>query len=81
VARGDPGTEYLGPAFGGSDVSPKRIILDAAIAQIAAERLRGQLLLLLDTAIKLAEQLQMATDLSTRFNELAVEVGRRRDRS
>jgi hypothetical protein len=51
------------------------IILDAAIAQIAAERLSGQLLLFRDTAIKLAEQLQMATDLSTRFNELAVEVG------
>jgi len=39
------------------------IILDGAIAQIAAERLSGQLLLFRDTAIKLAEQLQMATDL------------------
>ena len=51
------------------------IILDAAIAQIAAERLSGQLLLFRDSAVKLAEQLQMATDLSTWFNELAVEVG------
>ena len=51
------------------------IILDAAIAQITAERLSGQPLLFRDTAIKLAEQLQMATDLSTWFNELAVEVG------
>ena len=49
------------------------IILDTAIAQIAADRLSGQLLLFRDTASKLAEQLQMATDLSTRFNELAVE--------
>ena len=51
------------------------IILDAAIAQIAADRLSGQLLLFRDTASKLAEQLQMATDLSTWFNELASEVG------
>jgi hypothetical protein len=51
------------------------IILDAAIAQVAAERLSGQSVLFRDTAIKLAEQLQMATDLSTWFNELAVEVG------
>ena len=45
------------------------------IAQVAAERLSGQPLLFRDTAIKLAEQLQMATDLSTWFNKLAVEVG------
>jgi hypothetical protein len=51
------------------------IILDAAIAQVAGERLSGQPLLFRGTAIKLAEQLQMATDLSTWFNELAVEVG------
>ena len=51
------------------------IILDAAIAQIAAERLSGQLLLFRDTAIKLAEQLQMASGLSAWFNELASEVG------
>jgi hypothetical protein len=37
--------------------------------------LSGQLLLFRDTAIKLAEQLQMAADSSTRFNELAAEVG------
>ena len=51
------------------------IILDAAIAQVAAERLAGQPVLFRDSAVKLAEQLQMATDLSTWFNELAVEVG------
>jgi hypothetical protein len=51
------------------------IIFDAAIAQVAVEHLSGQPLLFRDTAIKLAEQLQMATDLSTWFNELAVEVG------
>ena len=51
------------------------IIFDAAIAQVAVEHLNGQPLLFRDTAIKLAEQLQMATDLSTWFNELAVEVG------
>lgn len=51
------------------------IILDAAIAQVVAERLTGQAVLFRDSAVKLAEQLQMATDLSTWFNELAVEVG------
>jgi hypothetical protein len=51
------------------------IIFDAAIAQVAVEHLNGQSLLFRDTAIKLAEQLQMASDLSTWFNELAVEVG------
>ena len=51
------------------------IILDAAIAQITAERLSGQPLLFRDTAIKLAEQLQMASVLSAWFNELASEVG------
>jgi hypothetical protein len=51
------------------------IILDAAVAQVAGERLSGQSVLFRDTAVKLAEQLQMATDLSTWFNELAVEVG------
>ena len=51
------------------------IILDAAIAQVAVEHLNGQPLLFRDSAVKLAEQLQMATDLSTWFNELAVEVG------
>ena len=51
------------------------IILDAAIAQVAGERLSGQSVLFRDSAVKLAEQLQMATDLSTWFNELAGEVG------
>ena len=51
------------------------IIFDAAIAQVAGERLSGQSVLFRDSAVKLAEQLQMATDLSTWFNELAVEVG------
>ena len=51
------------------------IILDAAIAQLVAERLNGQPVLFRDTAVKLAEQLKMATDLSTWSNELAVEVG------
>ncbi len=51
------------------------IILDAAIAQLVAERLNGQPVLFRDTAVKLAEQLQMAADLSTWFNQLAVEVG------
>jgi hypothetical protein len=51
------------------------MILDAAIAQVVAERLAGQPVLFRDSAVKLAEQLQMATDLSTWFNELAVEVG------
>ena len=50
------------------------IILDAAIVQVAGERLRGQPVLFRDSAVKLAEQLQMATDLSTWFNKLAVEV-------
>ena len=50
------------------------IIFDAAIAQVAVERLNGQPLLFRDTAIKMAEQLQMASGLSTWFNELAREV-------
>jgi hypothetical protein len=51
------------------------IILDAVIVQVAEERLSGQPVLFRDSAAKLAEQLQMATDLSTWFNELAVGVG------
>ena len=51
------------------------IILDAAIAQVVSEHLDGQPVLFSDSAVKLAEQLQMATDLSTWFSELAVEVG------
>ena len=51
------------------------IILDSAIDQVVAERLTGQPLLFSDSAFKLAEQLQMVTDLSTWFNKLAAEVG------
>ncbi len=51
------------------------IILDAAVGQIAAERFNGQPVLFRDTAIKLAEQLKMASDLSNWFNEVAVRVG------
>jgi hypothetical protein len=51
------------------------IILDAAIAEVAVEHLNGQPLLFRDSALKLAEQLQMASGLSTWFNELASEVG------
>jgi hypothetical protein len=51
------------------------IILDAPIVQMAGESLSGQPVLFRDSSVKLAEQLQMATDLSTWFNELAVEVG------
>jgi hypothetical protein len=51
------------------------IILDAATAQLVVERLTGQPVLFRDSAAKLAEQLKMVTDLSTWFNELAVEVG------
>jgi hypothetical protein len=50
------------------------IILDAAITQIAAERLIGQPVLFRDTAAKLEEQLKMVTDLTTWFNEAAVKV-------
>jgi hypothetical protein len=50
------------------------IILDAAIAQVAAERLIGQPVLFRDTAAKLEEQLKMVTDLTTWFNEAAVKV-------
>jgi hypothetical protein len=51
------------------------IMLDASIAQLVTERLSGQPVLFPDSAAKLAEQLQMATDLSTWFNMLAVAVG------
>ena len=47
------------------------IILDAAIAQVAAERLDGQPVLFHDCAVKLEEQLQMAEELSEDFNLLA----------
>jgi hypothetical protein len=49
-------------------------ILDAAITQVAAERLIGQSVLFRDTAAKLEEQLKMVTDLTTWFNEAAVKV-------
>jgi hypothetical protein len=51
------------------------IILDAWIAEVSAAHLNGEPVLFDDTAAKLAEQLQMTTDLSKYFNELAVEVG------
>jgi hypothetical protein len=51
------------------------IVLDAAISKVAEERLTGQPALFRDSTVKLAEQLQMATDLSRWFNRLAVEVG------
>jgi hypothetical protein len=51
------------------------IILDAAVGQIAAERFNGQPVLFRDTAIKLTEQLKMASNLSNWFNEAAVRVG------
>ena len=50
------------------------IILDAAITQIAAERLIGQPVLFRDTAAKLEEQLKMVTDLTAWFNEAEVKV-------
>jgi len=51
------------------------IILDAAIAHVAAERLNGQPVLFRDSAAKLEEQLQMAEELSEHFNSLARAVG------
>lgn len=51
------------------------IILDAAITQVAAERLNGQPMLFRDAAVKLGEQLQMAERLSEHFNSLARELG------
>jgi len=49
--------------------------LEVAIDQLVAVWLDGQPVLFRDTAVKLAEQLKMATSLSTWFNMLAVEVG------
>jgi hypothetical protein len=51
------------------------MILDAGISRVSAEHLNGEPVLFGDAAAKLAEQLQMTTDLSKCFNELAVEVG------
>jgi len=47
------------------------ITLDAAIAQVAAERLNGQPVLFRDCSVKLEEQLEMAQELSEHFNSLA----------
>ncbi len=47
------------------------IILDAAIDQVAAERLDGQPVLFHDCSVKLEEQLQMVAELSEHFNSLA----------
>jgi hypothetical protein len=51
------------------------IVIDGAIAALVTEQLTGQPALFCDSAGKLAEQLQLATNLSTWFNMLAVEVG------
>ena len=51
------------------------IILDAAIAQLATERLNGQPVLFRDCSLKPEEQLQMAEELSEHFNLLARSVG------
>jgi hypothetical protein len=51
------------------------IILDAAIAQVASERLDGQPVLFRDSEQKLQEQLQMAETLSKHFNPLAHPFG------
>jgi len=51
------------------------IMLDAAIAQLVTEHLSSQAVLFRDSSAKLAEQLQMATNLSKWFNMLAVETG------
>ena len=47
------------------------ITLDAAIAQVAAERLNGQPVLFRDCSVKLEEQLQMAQESCEHFNSLA----------
>jgi hypothetical protein len=47
------------------------ITQDAAIAQVAAERLDGQPVLFHDCSVKLEEQLQMVEELSEHFNSLA----------
>jgi hypothetical protein len=51
------------------------IVLDVAIAQLAAERLNGQPVLFPDSSVQLEEQLQMAQELSDHFNFLARAVG------
>jgi hypothetical protein len=47
------------------------IILDSAIAQLAADRLNGQPVLFRDCSVKLEEQLKMAEEMSEHFNLLA----------
>jgi len=51
------------------------IVLDGAIAQVVAERLNRQPVLFRDCSVKLAEQLQMADELSENFNLLARSTG------
>jgi hypothetical protein len=51
------------------------IVLDAAIIQVAVERLSGQPMLFRDTSAKLGEQLQLAKRLSEHFNSLARTLG------
>lgn len=51
------------------------IVLDAAIAQVEAERLNRQPVLFRDCSVKLEEQVEMAERLSEHFNFLARSVG------
>ena len=51
------------------------VILDAAITQAAEERLGDRSILFRDVEVKLEEQVQMATDLSARFNEATLDLG------
>ena len=51
------------------------IILDAAIAQVVAERLNGQPVLFRDCSVKLEEQVQMAERASEYFNFMARSEG------
>jgi hypothetical protein len=51
------------------------IILDAAIAQLVAERLNGQPVLFRDCSVKLEEQVQMAERASEYFNFMARSEG------
>jgi hypothetical protein len=50
------------------------LVLDAAIAQVASERLDGQGVLFRDSSVKLEEQLRMVEEISEHFNLLAREV-------
>jgi hypothetical protein len=51
------------------------ILLDASIAQLVTHRLSNQSVLFRDAAGKMTEQLEMATNMSTWFNQLASAVG------